>query len=267
MKVALFITCLADTFYPRAGIAVVKVLEHLGCQVEFPVAQTCCGQPMWNNGFCNETRELAKRMIDVFEPYEHVVTPSGSCAAMIRDYYPEIFKGDHAYGHACEQLVDRTYEFVEYLVKVLKVDLQTLNASWAGKVTYHYSCHLRGIGIRDEAVQVIKQIDGAQYTPLVKAEQCCGFGGTFAIKYPQISGAMVRDKVGCIRDTQAETVISNDAGCTMNIAGACHREGLRVGFKSLAEVIAESLGLLKRTEMGEKLESYNSDDESNYKSQ
>lgn len=248
MKIALFITCLTDTFYPRTGIAAVKILEHLGHEVVFPETQTCCGQPMWNNGFHDETRELAKRMIEVFEPYDTVVTPSGSCAAMIRDYYAEAFEHDHAWEHAAQQLADKTYEFIEFLVKVLKVDLREHNVKWDGNVTYHYSCHLRGIGITDEAVQLINQIEGLSFTALEKSDQCCGFGGTFAMKYPDISGEMVRDKVNCIAKTNADTVISNDAGCTMNIAGACRRQGTNVGFKSLAEIIAEGLGLMDRVD-------------------
>lgn len=248
MKVSLFVTCLTDTFYPRTGIAVVKVLEHLGCEVDFPADQTCCGQPMFNNGFADETRELAKRMIQVFEHSQVVVTPSGSCAAMIRDYYPDLFKGDPAWEQGCTELCAKTYEFVEFLVKVLKVDLRELSAKWDGDVTYHYSCHLRGIGMTDEATQVMKQIDGLSYRPMEKIDQCCGFGGTFAMKYPQISGSMVREKVQCIQATGAPTVVSNDAGCTMNISGACRREGAGVNFISLAEVIAESLGLLERLE-------------------
>jgi L-lactate dehydrogenase complex protein LldE len=246
MNVALFVTCLTDTFYPRAGIAVVKVLERLGCNVTFPTEQTCCGQPMWNNGFHDETRELAKKMIGVFADAEYVVTPSGSCAAMVRDYYAQMFEHEPAWRDAAAQLAAKTYEFIEFLVKVLKADFRTLGAQWDGDATYHFSCHLRGIGITDEAVQVMRQIQGLRYTPLEKAEQCCGFGGTFAMKYPEISGAMVRDKVQCIADTKASTVVSNDAGCTMNLSGSCRREGVDVNFKSLAEILAESLGLLER---------------------
>ena len=248
MNVSLFVTCLTDTFYPRTGIAVVKVLEHLGCRVDFPQAQTCCGQPMFNNGFTDDARALAQRMIEVFEHSEYVVTPSGSCAAMIRDYYGEMFEHDHAWEHAAKGLIDKTYEFVEFLVNVLKVDLREYGVKWNGKVTYHYSCHLRGIGVTDEAVRLMRQIDGLEYAPLDKKEQCCGFGGTFAMKYPQISGSMVRDKVQCIRNTEAPTVVSNDAGCTMNISGACRREGADVGFKSLAEIIAEGMGLMEAYE-------------------
>ena len=246
MNVSLFITCLTDTFYPRSGIALVKVLEHLGCTVDFPQAQTCCGQPMFNNGFHTDARALAERMIRVFEHSDYVVTPSGSCAAMIRDNYPELFHHDHAWELDAAKFAGKTYEFVEFLVKVLKVDLAKLNAQWDGRVTYHYSCHLRGLGIKDEAIQVMKQIKGVDFVPLEKAEQCCGFGGTFAVKFPEISGTMVRDKVECIAKAQAQTVISNDAGCTMNLSGSCRREGKAVAFKSLAEVIAESLGLMER---------------------
>ncbi len=246
MKVALFVTCLTDTFYPRTGIAVVRVLEHLGCEVDFPEAQTCCGQPMYNNGLHDEARQLARRMVDVFEPYDYIVTPSGSCAAMVRDYYAQLLADDHAYEAGAHALANRMYEFVEFLVKVLKVDLAKLGVSWSGKATYHYSCHLRGIGMTDEAVQLMRQVKGLDYVPLVKMDQCCGFGGTFAMKHSTISGEMVRDKVACIAATGAKTVISNDAGCTMNISGACRRQNVDVTFKSLAEVIAEGLGLLDK---------------------
>lgn len=241
----MFITCLTDTFYPRAGIALVKVLERLGCTVDFPAAQTCCGQPMYNNGFHTEAADLARRMIDVFEHSDIVVTPSGSCAAMIHEYYPTLLAADAAYAAGARALAHKTFEFTQFLVHQLKVDLKALGASWPGRVTYHYSCHLRGIGVTDEAVRLMRQIDGLEYLPLTKAEQCCGFGGTFATKFPQISGSMVRDKVTCIAQTGADVVVSNDAGCTMNISGTCHRQGLPVRFISLAEIIAESLGLLE----------------------
>ena len=245
MDVALFVTCLADTFYPRTGIAVFKVLEKLGCRVTFPEAQTCCGQPMWNTGYADETRDLARHMIDTFEGYETIVTPSGSCAAMIRDYYGEMFEPGDPYHEKAEQFAGRVWEFVEFLVNGLMVDLQDYGTRWNGRVTYHYSCHLRGIGITDEAVRLMQQIEGLEYVPLEKADQCCGFGGTFAMKYPQMSGAMVKDKVACIEATQAQTLISNDAGCTMNIAGSLHREKADVQVKSLPEIIAEGMGLME----------------------
>ena len=246
MRVSLFITCLGDSYFPRAGIAAVKVLERLGCEVDFPAVQTCCGQPMHNGGFAGEARALAARMVRVFAGSEHVVTPSGSCAAMIRDSYPGLFEGDADAEAAAKDLAARTYEFAEFLMRVLRVDLRALGVKWRGRATHHYSCHLRGIRVTDEAVRLLRQIEGLEFTPLEKAEQCCGFGGAFAAKYPEISGGMVRDKVACIRATGAETVVSSEAGCTMNLAGACRREGCGVAFKSLAEIIAEGLGLLDR---------------------
>lgn len=248
MKVSLFITCLCDSYYPRAGIAAVKVLERLGCEVEFPAAQTCCGQPMHNNGFAGETRALAARMIRVFAGSERVVTPSGSCAAMIRDYYPGLFADDPVMHGEARAFAAKTLEFSEFLVNVLKVDLRTLGARWSGRATYHYSCHLRGIGVTDETARLLRQIEGLEYIPLKLAEQCCGFGGTFATKFPQISGEMVRGKVADIQGTGAGTIVSSEPGCTMNISGACRRQGCGVVFKSLPEIIAEGLGLLERTD-------------------
>lgn len=246
MNVSLFITCLGDSYFPRSGIATVKVLEHFGCAVDFPQAQTCCGQPMFNNGFPDEARALAARMIRVFNHSPHVVTPSGSCAAMIREHYTHLFEGDPAMRAAAAALATKTYEFAEFLVKVLKVDLRAAGARWPGRATYHYSCHLRGLGLSTESADLLRQVEALEYIPLDKAEQCCGFGGTFAAKYPQISGSMVRDKVACIRATGADTVVSSEPGCTMNISGACRRQGCAAEFKSLPEIIAEGLGLMER---------------------
>lgn len=245
MNVSLFITCLADSFLPRSGIAAVRVLERLGCTVDFPAAQTCCGQPMFNNGFEPESRALAARMVRVFAGGNHIVTPSASCALMLRERYPRLLAGDPASLAAAESLAARTYEFSEFLVRVLKVDLRALGARWEGRATYHFSCHLRGIHVGDETPGLLKQIQGLEYVPLEKAEQCCGFGGTFAAKYPEISGSLVRDKVGCIKATGAVTVVSSEPGCTMNMAGACRRGGCAAEFKSLQEILAEGLGLME----------------------
>lgn len=246
-RVSLFITCLGDSYFPRGGIAAVKVLEKLGCVVDFPTAQTCCGQPMYNNGYHADARVLAERMIRVFAESECVVTPSGSCAAMIRDYYPSLFEGDEAKGERrkAEEFAGKTFEFAEFLVKVLKVDLGAFGVKWEGKATYHYSCHLRGLHVTDEAERLMRQVKGLEYVPLTNRDQCCGFGGTFATKYPDISGAMVRDKVAAIRESGASMLVSSEPGCTMNIAGACRRGGCGVEIKSLAEVIAEGMGLME----------------------
>lgn len=245
MNVAFFITCLTDAFFPRVGVAVVKVLEHFGCRVAFPAAQTCCGQPMYNNGFHDDARALARRMIRVFAPFEHVVTPSGSCAAMIHDYYPSLFDDDHE-RHAAEQLAAKTFEFVDFVNDVLKIDWAQHAPRVDTHATYHYSCHLRGIGQTDAAERVLKSIPGLTYTPLTTRDQCCGFGGTFALKFPPVSGALARDKSADIAATGVDTLICSEAGCGMNIAGACRREGVDVRMVSLAELLAEGLGLLPR---------------------
>jgi L-lactate dehydrogenase complex protein LldE len=238
-NVALFITCLTDQFYPHVGVAVTKILEHYGCQVSFPPDQTCCGQPFYNNGFHDESRGLAQRMVEIFEPYDYVVTPSGSCCAMVRDHFEHLLHGDAD----VKQLVSRTYEFVEFLDKVLKVDLSALKLPDKREVTYHYTCHLRGIGVKDEGVKLLQQLGNVDFKPLEKTDQCCGFGGTFAIKYPAISGAIVEDKIKCIAETGAGTTIVNDAGCSMNIAGMCHRHGVQTKVRHIAELLAEALGL------------------------
>ncbi len=240
--VALFITCLTDQFYPRVGVAVTKILEHFGCRVGFPAAQTCCGQPFFNNGFHDESRDLAKRMIEIFEPYEYVVTPSGSCCAMVREQYPRLFAGDHAWEHGMHALESKTFEFVEFLDKVLKVDFSKFSLPDPQSMTYHYTCHLRGIGVKDEGVRLLRQIGNIDFKPMEKTDQCCGFGGTFAVKYPAISGAIVEDKADCIAATGAETLVCNDAGCTMNIAGMCHRNGMQTRVKHIAELMAEAMG-------------------------
>jgi len=244
-QVALFITCLTDQYYPRVGIAVTKILEKLGCRVIFPEEQTCCGQPFFNNGFHDDARDLAKRVISIFEPYEYIVTPSGSCCAMVREQFHELFHKDPDWETKSDNVRHKTFEFVEFLDKVLKVDVSALGMKLPepGSFTYHYTCHQRGLGLKEESVNLLKQIDGVNFIPLEKTDQCCGFGGTFAIKYPAISGAIVEDKVQCIEKTGAQTTICNDAGCTMNIAGMCNRSGVKTNVVHLAEVMAEAMGI------------------------
>jgi len=243
VQVALFITCLTDQFYPHVGVAVTKILEHFGCNVSFPQIQTCCGQPFFNNGFHDESRELARRFIQIFEPYDYIVTPSGSCCAMVREQFEFLLKGDHAYEHGLHQVTSRTYEFVEFLDKVLKVDFSQFKLPTTESCTYHYTCHLRGIGVKDQGLKLLQQIQGVDFTPLEKTDQCCGFGGTFAVKYPAISGAIVQDKVDCIARSGAKIAICNDAGCTMNISGMCHRAGVPTRITHIAELMAEAMGI------------------------
>jgi L-lactate dehydrogenase complex protein LldE len=241
--VALFVTCLTDQFYPQVGVAVTRILECLGCTVHFPQSQTCCGQPMFNNGYHTEASALARRFVEIFEPYDYIVTPSGSCCAMVREHFPHLLGGDPAWSGGAKHVAACTYEFVEFLTRVLKVDLSHLNLPSPRSFAYHYTCHLRGLGMTDEAPRLLQQLGGAELRPLEKSDQCCGFGGTFAVKYPQISGAIVQDKVHCLEKTKADTLICNDAGCTMNIAGACHRHGSSVRVQHIAEVIAEAMGI------------------------
>jgi len=249
MKVSLFVTCLTDNFYPRVGRAVVAVLEHLGYEVDFPPSQTCCGQPMFNCGSHADAAELARRWLTTFERSEAVVTPSGSCCAMVRCEYPHLFEHDEEMLGRVNALAARTYDFAEFLLKVAKIDLRELACRWpdgerTATVTYHYSCHLRGLGMTDETVRLLDRIEGVRVVPLEKTDQCCGFGGTFAVKYPQISGAMVADKTDCIRRSGAGVLVCNDGGCSLNITGRLHREGQPVTTKHIAEIIAEGLGLM-----------------------
>lgn len=244
MDVALFVTCLTDTFAPRVGVAVVRVLRHFGCNVCFPENQTCCGQPAYNNGFHQEAAKMGRRLIDVFEGHRHVVTPSGSCATMVIHHLPKLLADDPDYAEKSRDLAARTWEFSVFLTEVLKVDLAAITVDPAHPITYHYSCHLRDIMPAEQAAQLVSGLGNIDYRPLEQLNQCCGFGGAFGALYPNISDAMARDKIDAIRRTGAETVICNEAGCTMTMEGTARRVGLNVTFKHLAEVIAEALGLM-----------------------
>lgn len=241
--VALFVTCLTDQYYPRVGVAITKILERFDCCVVFPDAQTCCGQPFFNNGFHDESAKLGKRFIEIFEPYDYIVSPSGSCVAMVREQFHELFHNDPAWSGPMEKVRARTFEFVEFLAKVLKINLRDYSLPNPESFTFHYTCHGRGIGLKDEAVQLLKQIGNVEFVPMEKTDQCCGFGGTFAIKYPAISEAIVEDKVNCIAATNTQSTICNDAGCSMNISGMCNRRGVKTDVKHIAEVIAEAMGI------------------------
>jgi L-lactate dehydrogenase complex protein LldE len=246
MKIGLFITCLTDMFMPRAGVAVVKVLEHLGHTVEFPREQTCCGQPMFNNGLEAEARALACRLATGFAPFDAVVTPSGSCAAMVRERFPGLLAGVPDLSDRAVAMPARTYEFVEFLTDVLRLDAALLGARWEGRATHHPSCHLRALHASDRTRRLLSGVAGLELAPLVDAEQCCGFGGTFAVAFPRLSGAMAHAKAERVRDTGCQNLVCNDAGCAMNIAGACRRGGSPVQILSAAEIIAEGLGLMER---------------------
>src|SRR5262245_30450159 len=235
MKLSLMITCLGDVIRPQAGQAAVRVLRRLGHAIDFPEAQTCCGQPMFNSGYAELAREQAKHMIRVFEGEQPVVTPSGSCAAMVKVEYPHLLEGDEQWHQRALDLARRTFEFSDFLVNQLHVT--DVGAKYHGKVAFHFACHLRMLGQMSEVEMLVHHVEGATYVPLHRQDQCCGFGGSFAIRYPQISGNMVNDKMLCILASGADCVVSTDTGCLMNIGGRLHREGKAVELLHIAELL------------------------------
>jgi L-lactate dehydrogenase complex protein LldE len=233
------ITCLGDSIRPQAGVATVRLLRRLGIQVHFPERQTCCGQPFYNSGFLAGARELAQHTLETFSGDRLIVTPSGSCAAMVKLEYPHLFHDDAAWHSRATQLAARTFELSDFLVNHLQVT--DVGARFQGKVAYHYACHLRGLGLKDEAETLIRNVAGAELMPLKSQDQCCGFGGSFSVRYPEISGAMVGDKVECISATGADVLVSTDTGCLMNIGGALHRGQSPIRQMHLSELL-ESRG-------------------------
>lgn len=230
------ITCLGDALFPEVGVATVKLLRRLAIEVDFPQAQTCCGQPHFNSGFHHDARELARHTIKAFASGRIIVTPSGSCAAMVKLEYPELFHNDLVWHGRAEELARRTHELSDFLVNVLGTD--DVGARFDGTATYHMACHLRGLGTLTEPETLLRKVKGLTYVPLERFDECCGFGGSFAVRYPGISGAMVQDKAAFIEKTGADAVVATDAGCLMNIAGCLHRRKSKVKALHLAEVLA-----------------------------
>jgi L-lactate dehydrogenase complex protein LldE len=237
-RVALFITCLGDQLFPAVGECAVAVLRRLGVEVTFDPAQTCCGQPAFNTGYREEARQVAARVLDIFRDAEYVVAPSGSCTSMIRVFYPELFADDPERLRQAEELRGRIYEFSEFLVKVLKVE--DVGASCHRRVTYHDSCHLlRELGIESEPRKLIRAVRGLELVEMQDNKLCCGFGGTFAVKFPEVSVAMAEDKLRAASESGAEIIVANDSGCLMHLAGAIHRRGLPLRTLHLAELLAK----------------------------
>jgi L-lactate dehydrogenase complex protein LldE len=237
-RVSLMITCLGDTLFPEVGVATVRLLRRLGVGVDFPEAQTCCGQPHFNSGYHEHARDLARHTIEAFDNGAPVVTPSGSCAAMVKLEYPELFHDDPAWHARAQDLTRRTHELADFLVNALGVE--DVGARFPGKVTYHMACHLRGLGLVTEPERLLRRVRGLEYVPLERADECCGFGGSFAVRFPGISGAMVRDKASFIEQTGADAVVATDAGCLMNIAGCLRRRGSKVRALHLAQVLEQT---------------------------
>ncbi|WHX39680.1 (Fe-S)-binding protein [Mesobacillus sp. AQ2] len=235
MKVTLFATCLVDMFQSSAGKATVELLERLGCEIDFPESQVCCGQPAYNSGYVKEAKEAMKSMIDTFIDAEYVVSPSGSCITMFREY-PHVFKGDPVWEPKAKKLAAKSYELTQFIVNVLKIE--DVGASFEGKVTYHTSCHMtRLLGVKKAPMILLSNVKGLEFTELPGKEQCCGFGGTFSVKMAQISEQMVDEKVRHVEETGAEYLIGADAGCLMNIGGRIERQGKPIKVLHIAEIL------------------------------
>jgi len=239
MKVSLFITCLVDQFFPDVGTSMVSVLRRLGVEVDFPSAQTCCGQPAFNSGFTTEARDLARRFITIFENSEYVVAPSGSCTSMVKVYFPELLKADPAWEERAASLASRTYELTEFIVDVLGVS--DVGATYRGKIALHQSCHLlRELNVRTAPRRLLSAVRGIELVELEQAEACCGFGGLFAIKYPQISAGILQEKIESIKKSCADVIVASDMGCLMHIAGGLSRQGITTRTMHIAELLAKT---------------------------
>jgi len=236
-KVGLFVTCLVDLMRPSVGFAAVKLLEAAGCEVSVPAAQTCCGQPAYNSGDRPDAAEIARRTLDAFEGYDYVVAPSGSCAGMLTKHYPELLENDDLAAPRARNLARRTYELISFLTDVCGVT--EVDVAFDGTITYHDSCSsLREMGVLAQPRKLLNSIQGVELRELTFNEACCGFGGTFCVKYPDISNKMVGDKCADIQETGAAMVLAGDMGCLLNIAGKLKRTGVEVEVRHVAEVLA-----------------------------
>ncbi|RPH49517.1 MAG: (Fe-S)-binding protein [Desulfobacteraceae bacterium] len=236
-KVTLFVQCIIDGIFPEVGFAVTRIFEKLGIDVECPAEQTCCGQPAFNSGYRKEAKQAAEHFMDVFGGAGDIVCPSGSCVNMVRNHYTELFRDDAKMLERAKETGIRTFELTEYLVDVLKVE--DLGSRYDGRITYHDSCHLmRGIGVKEQPRKLIRKIRGAEFVEMNDSDRCCGFGGAFSVKYPEISAAILEDKVKNIISSNADVVTGCDMGCLMNIQGMLSRKGLPVKTLHIAQLLA-----------------------------
>lgn len=238
MRVALFVTCLADLMKPAVAFAALRLLEHGGCTVEVPATQTCCGQPAYNSGDRATAVALARKALGEFEGFDYVVVPSGSCAGMIRVHYPELFREDAAARPRIEALATRTYELTDFLVNVLRLD--SVPGAFRGTVTYHDSCSgLRELGVKAQPRALLAKLPGLRLVEMEEAETCCGFGGTFALKFGEVSARLADDKCAHACATGADAIVGGDLGCLLNIEGRLRRRGdLKTRVLHIAEVLA-----------------------------
>ena len=236
-RVGLFVTCLVDLHRPSVGFAAIKLLEQAGCEVEVPRAQTCCGQPAYNSGDWRTARDLGLGILDAFAGFDYVVAPSGSCGGMLTRHLPGLFEGDPNLRARADALAARTFELVQFLTDVMGVE--TVGAEYDGVVTYHDGCSgLRELGIKAQPRALLAGVVGLELRELAEPDVCCGFGGTFCVKYPDISTRMVSDKTADIAATGADTVLAGDLGCLLNIAGRLLREERPIEVRHVAEVLA-----------------------------
>ncbi|MFD1037358.1 (Fe-S)-binding protein [Virgibacillus byunsanensis] len=235
MKVSLFVTCLGEIFYQDVAKDVVEVLERLGCEIDLPGGQICCGQPAYNSGYRKDAQKAAKQMITSFEDSEYIVAPSGSCAAMVKEY-PSLFKEDSEWQERARAVAEKTYEFTQFIVHVLGVE--DVGAVYRARATYHTSCHMLRLLKETEApFKLLKNIRGLELLPLKNSYDCCGFGGTFAVKMVPISEQMVDEKVRHVEESSADVLIAADSGCLMNIKGRIDRKGLPIEVKHIAQLL------------------------------
>jgi L-lactate dehydrogenase complex protein LldE len=236
-RVGLFVTCLVDLFRPTVGFAAIKLIEDAGCSVDVPMAQTCCGQPAYNSGDRADTRAIAENTIRAFEGYDYVVAPSGSCAGMLKKHYPGLFKGDPQWEARASAFSAKVHELVSFLVDVRGAT--GVSARLADTVTYHDSCSgLRELGIQAQPRRLISSIEGVKFVEMQDPDVCCGFGGTFCVKYPEISNAMVGEKSSDVAGVGAGTLLAGDLGCLMNMAGKLSRRGSQIEVRHVAEILA-----------------------------
>jgi len=238
MKVSLFIPCFIDRLMPHVGVSIVKVLERLGCEVDYPEGQTCCGQPAFNSGYWDEARDVAGHSLDVFADSDVIVSASGSCGAMMKVFYPELFKETPRQADALK-LAPKIYEFSDFLVN--KLGATDVGACFDGTVTFHDGCHgLRELGIESQPRKLLRHVRGLTLVEMGEAKTCCGFGGTFAVKFPAISNAMGEVKCASLLETGTDTVVSNDSSCLMQIEGMLKRQGKPIRCLHLAEILAQT---------------------------
>jgi L-lactate dehydrogenase complex protein LldE len=238
IRVGLFVTCLVDLVRPQVGFAAVKLLEQAGCDVEIPRTQTCCGQPAWNAGADKDARDIARDVISAFENFDYVVAPSGSCAGMIKRHYPEMFETDAPWLARARALAAKTHELTSFLVKVRGIE--AVRANFAGTVCYHDSCSSRReMGVVNEPRSLLATVDGLTLKEIADKETCCGFGGLFSVKYPEISERIADTKIAEVLASGAETLTGGDLGCLLHLAGRMKRDGKNIAVRHVAEILAD----------------------------